>query len=351
MNQSLNLRMFDFKSLLAPIFAALTFFGIKMPTPPQSDFLLIRCSIFNSERKLIRSYPGFMCDFAPDGSFVSHGERLNYYSPRNELLWSLPGPFHHQVKFSEDQKTILTLGSEVLNGVRYDTVVRTDRSGRIEKVFRFSNFTRDLYRWARRPEGRHFLFKDRHFPGVHWESSHANAIYELPSSNLEDKHTAFKAGNYLVTISNLGLVVILDRDLKQILWSFSHPEAFYGVIHDVQLLPEGRLLVYNNAYGKRGQWQTVLEEIDPLSGKVLWRHKPPDKFAIDAGGGVQKLRNGNILFSDTSKVGRVVEISPAGEEVWTLTNPFEIPEGQTPLYIQEAKKRDFSDFLKNNPGF
>jgi hypothetical protein len=95
----------------------------------------------------------------------------------------------------------------------------------------------------------------------------------------------------------------------------------------------------------------VLEEFDPLTGKVLWRYKPADKFAAFAGGGVQKLNTGGYLFSDTSSVGRIVQISSSGKEDWVWTNPFEIPDKENPLYIQEAKQIDLSDFLKRNPGF
>jgi hypothetical protein len=318
----------------------------------QTESFVIRCSIFDVKRELIRSYPGYICAFAKDGSWVSYSDRrLTYYSPGNEVSWSQPGPYHHQVKFSEDERSVLTLGSQVIKGIRHDTVVKINLSGRIEKAFRFYDHQQDLLRWAGRPVGWKFPMKDPQLPGVNWEFSHANAIYELPPNPLEKTQAAFKAGNYIVTISNLGLIVILDRDLTGILWHFRHPESVKNIIHDSQLLPDGRLLVYNNTYGDVQQWQSVMEEFDPLTGKLLWRHKPADKFAAFAGGGIQKLANGGYLFSDTSSAGRVVQISPAGKQEWVWINPFEIPAQENPLYIQEAKNINLSGFLKRNSGF
>ena len=63
-------------------------------------------------------------------------------------------------------------------------------------------------------------------------------------------------------------------------------------------------------------------EIEPVSREIRWEfHSTPSyPFFSKSGGANTRLENGNILISETRK-GRVFEVTPDGEIVWTYLNP------------------------------
>jgi hypothetical protein len=227
--------------------------------------------------------------------------------------------------------------------------------------FRFFDHRRSLWKTAQRQENSFFHYGDASWPvgdprgnEVGLEFSHLNSIYEIPANPLEKSYPAFKQGNYVVSLSSLGLIIILDRDLRKILWTFKHPDTIPPTFHDVQLLENGHLFFYNNKTWEGAIWYTTLDEYEPLTKKLVWRYRafPPQSFAAEYGGGVQKLKNGNILFSDATGAGRVTEVTADGKIVWTMSDPFGTAKDKTnPYFIQDAKRVDLSDFLEHNHGY
>jgi hypothetical protein len=62
-------------------------------------------------------------------------------------------------------------------------------------------------------------------------------------------------------------------------------------------------------------------EIDPASGKELWRYEDRAGFFSAYRSGVQRLPNGNTLVAE-SDAGRILELTPEGEVVWDYYSPF-----------------------------
>ena len=157
---------------------------------------------------------------------------------------------------------------------------------------------------------------------------HANSIQVLPRA----RKGLWSAGDLLVSIRELDLVVVMDPASGRIKWSGGP-----GVVdhqHEPNLLKNGNLLVFDN--GPLARRSRVLE-VDPAAKKVVWTYQgtPPGDFFSSIGGSCQGLPNGNVLITESVK-GRVFEVTREGETVWEfynpdLDNPY-VPTKRAPIY-------------------
>ena len=319
------------------------------------DKIVSRCSILSGDRKVLRQYPGHICDFLPDGRLLTYTTRyLRLLSAENRTLWGIHDHFHHQLQFNRKKDAILAMSSEVheeeVGKVRYDVLKILDMRGEVQKAFRFYTHRQELKRLARNKELGSCT--DIEVPGVPFEFSHANSFFEINTNVLAKHIPAFKEGNYLINSNLLGLLFVVDRDLKKILWSFQYPDSLSSNLHDAQILENGHLLVYNNEVSDGQKEYSTLDEYDLVARKRVWRYmaSPPDSFSAKVGGGVQRLKSGNFFYSDLTKVGRFVEVTPQGQQVWSFENPFVDDSGE-PVYIQQAKVVEVEKFLQANGGY
>ena len=157
---------------------------------------------------------------------------------------------------------------------------------------------------------------------------HANSIQVLPRA----REGLGSAGDLLVSIRELDLVVVMDPASGRVKWSGGP-----GVVdhqHEPTLLRNGNLLVFDN--GPLAKRSRVLE-VDPAAKEVVWTYQgtPPSSFFSSIGGGCQALPNGNVLITESVK-GRVFEVTRKGEIVWEffnpdLDNPY-VPTKRAPIY-------------------
>ncbi len=163
---------------------------------------------------------------------------------------------------------------------------------------------------------------------------------------------AFKDGNYIVHTNFLSLIFMLDSKLNKILWSIKYPLGG-GEVHDVQVLENGNLLLYNNNRYAVGGHYSSLEEINPQNLKTVWSYKASKEFDFYSGiaGGVQKLEDGSYLFSDTNTESpenfknsniKIVDINGK------LNKNFLFKLNGASTWIQQVKQVNLSEFLKNN---
>ncbi len=153
---------------------------------------------------------------------------------------------------------------------------------------------------------------------TYYEYYHLNSIHLVPDTQLGRKDDRFKKGNYIICLRNVSLIAILDRESKEIVWSWGAKELDWP--HAPSMTYEGTILVFDN--GTHRKYSRVLE-INPLTGKIVWEYKtnPPQSFFSDCWGYCQRLPNGNTLICDSGK-GRVFEITKENELVWEFFNPF-----------------------------
>ena len=116
---------------------------------------------------------------------------------------------------------------------------------------------------------------------------------------------------------NVNQIVILEPETYRILWSWGQGELEWP--HHPTMLPSGRILVFDNGV-RRGYSRVV--ELDPLSKRIVWEYRadPLETFNTQARGAAQRLPGGNTLITESDR-GRVFEVNPAGEIVWTWLNP------------------------------
>ena len=116
------------------------------------------------------------------------------------------------------------------------------------------------------------------------------------------------------------------------------------------------MLVFNNGGGRKPVEYSSVDEIVPPTdengnyirlkrgqfgpAKPLWSYTAPNKkdFYSWFISGAQRLPNGNTLIN-AGAVGIVFEVTPEGETVWKLSNPFKNAVPGQPMEIPAAPKR------------
>lgn len=320
----------------------------------------IECVLLDKQQKILFAKPeAAMCLFRPDGTVVASDHyRLTKYDRAGEVLWEQPFASHHMLRESSDG-TILILTSEVKTWGgqthRFDRVEKVSQStGAILYSFSLAKNFDQLVSLAGlktqpQPESAFWQIDQQ----SQTEMTHANSAYEIPENALAEKNPAFAAGNVIVNVNTMGLFFILDSKLKKPLWAAAYLPPNKHRLHDVQVLKNGHLLVFNNYSNASPPYVSSLDEYDVETGKVVWRFQPenPKTLASLWVGSVQALKNGNIFYSDMTSGGFAVEIDRAGREIsrqkhWALDR-----KGQ-PRPFQEAKRANFAEFLsraKQNP--
>lgn len=141
------------------------------------------------------------------------------------------------------------------------------------------------------------------------EFAHANACRPLPD------------GNVMISFRRINTIAIVDRQTKQFRWSMR--DDSWGTTHDCEMLANGNITCFaNGIYTPLNPFSRALE-IDPETKEVVWEYRgqPTWTFFSPNISGVQRLWTGNTLICE-GQMGRVFEVTPAGEIVWEYVNPF-----------------------------
>lgn len=304
------------------------------------------CALYDT-KDFFKLFPGNICIFLNDGSFISAGTKaIRRISREEKILWEKEGHFHHQVNLTPDGKRLLTLTSEI--------VERNKRKERDDVIRIFDLSGNELYRrsvidllpevnlspldWSKAPETVAL--------GAEIETSHVNSIYEIPANPQENKTAYMKSGNIIINSSRLG-IFILSPDLRKILYHKQFPQSFFHALHDVQVGGDGNFLLFNNNVPTDGfhRWSAI-QKYDPVKEKITfeWTSLPKEMFYSPACGGVQEIgkyiffnhiTNGGYVYSKKEK--KVIGAVPGYNG-----NPKEV------LPTQQLKFVDVSEFLKHH---
>ncbi len=264
--------------------------------------LVNECDIFNFEGSLIKSFPGSACIFLEDGRFFSSTvDDIKLMNKDLSVAWSHKGYFHHQMNQTLDKKRFLVMSSNLLKEkhglTRDDKLMIYDLEGKIIHSISSSEIYQQLNHLPYLREAEPML---KELINVTHEKTHFNSFYEIPPNKLEKKYSYMKAGNFIVNGREDG-IFFLSPDLKKILNFISYKGAFNHRVHDVQVLPNGHLLLFNNFVAGYDKFhsQSAIEEISPVDQKVFFRYQanPGVFFFVATGGSVQKLNNDLYLFT------------------------------------------------------
>lgn len=296
------------------------------------------CHVFDHQGEQKKSFPGNFCQFFDDGSFISaspHGIRL--IRPGSQIKWEIKESIHHQVNLSPDQKRVLALSSNFVQQgekwLREDKFLVLSLEGKILQQQVASAFIGVL---------------KKKLPYNERELTHFNSFYEIPPlSTARPLPEYLKAGNYIANSYKLG-TFILSPDLKKVLHHFSLPQSENHQVHDVQVMENGNILLFNNvvAGSREDNAFSAVQEYDPVTKKLVLdiTATPKQMFFSRHCGGVQRLDKDLILFSHMVNGTYLYSIKRKN----IIANIFKTHVLHTRFYpAQQVKAMDLKRFLEH----
>jgi hypothetical protein len=153
--------------------------------------------------------------------------------------------------------------------------------------------------------------------------THLNKVALLASQDAP-AFPQFEAGDALLSLRNLNLILVFDPDTKRIKWYQTGPWLRQ---HDPDLRPDGTISVFDNRTdnaGGRALGGSRIVTVNPQTRgvRVVYRGSPPAPFYTDVGGKHVYLGNGNLLISE-AMAGRIFEIDADGRIVWQYVNRYD----------------------------
>ena len=134
-----------------------------------------------------------------------------------------------------------------------------------------------------------------------------NGVCKIPKNNLNDER--FKEGNYLVSERALGMIFIVDKDTKKVVWKIAGNDLNYHSSHYAHMIPaglkgEGNILFYNN--GLMYSPTSSIIEFNPITLEKIFEYESEEiKSAFR--GSVQKTVKGTYIVC-AAEQGRLIEI-------------------------------------------
>jgi hypothetical protein len=260
------------------------------------------------------------------------------------VQWRLPAESHHTVERASDGTFWIPGASSDLRSTtpghprglpglsqqefRIDWLMRVNREGAVKQRIAVLDVLaqNDLLKLVGKQHG--VVREAGEFSG---DLTHVNDIEPLPA-DLAAQYPHFDAGDLLVSLRNMNVVLVMDPDTKQVKWYRSEP---FSRQHDPDWLGNGWIGVFDNNpdFTKRGTAAggSRIVLMHPATGTV-WQRYPTtvgQHFYTETRGKWQLLANGNMLITE-SEAGRAFEVTPQGELVWEwVQKPH--TEGRIPL--------------------
>ncbi len=156
--------------------------------------------------------------------------------------------------------------------------------------------------------------------------THTNTVQALPENKWYDQgDERFKPGNVLISMRQLDTILIVDRDTKEITWSYTgeYKGGMSGQ-HDSHMIEkgyvgEGNILVFDNGASPYKNLAhagcSFVLEIDPTTNQVVWVYEDREKFHSNFTSSCQRVRNGNTVVCEAAG-SRFFEVTKEGEIVW-----------------------------------
>lgn len=251
-----------------------------------------------------------------------------------EVVWRVPLRTHHSM-FEDARGHLWISGRRTLaegfpagrppglaENTTDETILEISPDG---KVLREISILAAIYR--SRAEG--LLFPTgKDVPRQEGDALHLNHI-EVLSEELAPAFPMFRAGDLMVSLRRLNMLMVIDPATETVRWAHVGPWLRQ---HDPHFEPSGRILLYDNRtienYGHeqdgRPAYASRILEFDPasLQVKVLYEGSRAEPFYVFRMGKNQRLPNGNVLVTEPDP-GRVFEITPEGQIVWQFINGYD----------------------------
>ena len=302
------------------------------PTKINLGYNLYDGKLIDEEGKLIKEWPyKYLGLIQNDGSYIAqkHYESKEWgkFTRDCKQIWISEVPIHHDIIITP-KGNIMTLTKEMHRyrgrNVDFCVIVEFNQDGK--ELWRWSSWTnlkklKKLHKSLELDMPKLLFFdivkkKPITLWGGNYDYYRFNSLQIIPENNLNDKR--FQEGNILVSARHGSIIFILDKDSKDIVWLISQNDVKDNIEgqHSVQMLKNGRLLIFDN--GRYRGWSRVIE-LDPINMDILWEYKSDNFFTLSQGY-AQRLANGNTLITESEK-GHVFEVGREGEKVWEYYHP------------------------------
>jgi len=155
---------------------------------------------------------------------------------------------------------------------------------------------------------------------------HINTVQALPENKWYDSGDGrFKPDNVMISPRCLDTVYIVDRETKEVVWSYTG--EYRGGLsgqHEPHMvekrLPgEGNILIFDNG---ASPWKDLAHascsyvlEINPVTKEIVWKYENGEQFHSRFTSSAQRLENGNTLICESAGK-RIFEVTTDGEVVW-----------------------------------
>jgi hypothetical protein len=293
----------------------------------------------------------------PDGSVIFNYDYLGLVKLDRcgSVIWRLPYRTHHSI--SEDANGHFWVsGRRTLDegfkprppglkaNVPDDVILEVSPDGKLlREISILGAIYRSRYEGVLFPTGK---------PNANLEGDalHLNHVEAL-SPELAPAFPMFKAGDLLVSLRRLNLLMVIDPVTETVKWTQTGP---WMRQHDPHFEASGKILVYDNrsmenynheAEGRPAMASRILE-FDPRTEhtEVLYEGSREEPFYVFRMGKNQRLPNGNILVTEPDP-GRAFELASGGEIVWEFINRYD---DRRVAIIEQATRypASYANFLK-----
>ncbi len=261
-----------------------------------------------------------------------------------EVEWTVPYMGHHVVFAAEDNTYWVASRNfhdkklEKYPGLKApfweDTVIQVDDKGTLLREISVLDVFEKNDLW-----GQVFAGHTPH-PTTGGDFTHLNNVDVLDSKRAH-LFPGLDAGDVMMSIRNPNLVVIFDPDTLEVKWSQTGPWVRQ---HDPDFTDTGEIAVYDNRNdgmmqkGHFGGSRIVMIKPEvPMGGEVriAFQNSEETPFFSPKQGTVNVLENQNMLITETH-TGRVFEVTPDGEVVWTYINAYDDNKIASVIYAERV---------------
>jgi hypothetical protein len=242
-----------------------------------------------------------------------NGRGLAKLDRHGQVIWTYDAHAHHDFFLAPAGDIYvlthrLTSLKEIHNDVIEDLVVHLDENGRELQTLSILKLlvTSPLVR------------KEVDCEHPRGDVTHSNTIQVIPAE-FASHYDAISAGDLMVCLRNLNLVVVINPAREEIVWATSGPWSYP---HDSEPLPNGNLLIFDNYALWGDESGSAVIEFSPQTRSTVWsyRGQPGKRLLSDIRACQQPLPGGNVLITE-SDGGRLLEVTRSGDVVWEFVNP------------------------------
>lgn len=161
--------------------------------------------------------------------------------------------------------------------------------------------------------------------------THTNTVQAIPPNQWYDGGDArFKPGNVLISLRQLDVVLLIDRDSGKIVWEYTgdYNGGMSGQ-HDSHMIEpgypgEGNVIIFDNGSSPTRDLAhagcSYVLEVNPTNDRLVWVYDKRERFHSNFTCSCQRLKKGTTLILELAGE-RIFEVTPDCETVWEYVFP------------------------------